>query len=48
MTESSEVCNIASEYDVIEVEDLTDLDEESQALEAGESLTHIGTAPSMC
>jgi hypothetical protein len=48
MTESSEVCNIASEYDVIEVEDLTDLDEESQALEAGESLTHVATAPSMC
>jgi hypothetical protein len=48
MSESSEVCNIASEYDVIEVEDLTDLDEESQALEAGESLTHVATAPSMC
>jgi hypothetical protein len=29
MRESSEVCNIASEYDVIKVEDLTDLDEES-------------------
>ena len=48
MSESSEVCNIASEYDVIEVEDLTDLDEESQALEASESLTHVATAPSMC
>jgi hypothetical protein len=48
VTESSEVCNIASEYDVIEIEDLTDLDEESQALEAGESLTHVATAPSMC
>jgi hypothetical protein len=33
---------------VIEVEDLTDLDEESQALEASESLTHVVTAPSMC
>jgi hypothetical protein len=29
MTESFEVCNIASEYDMIEVKDLTDLDEES-------------------
>lgn len=46
--ESSEVYNIASEYNMIEVEDLTDLDEESQALEAGESLTHVATAPSMC
>ena len=42
---SSEMCNIASEYNVIEVGDLIDLDEESQALEAGESLT---TALSMC
>lgn len=48
VTESSEVCNIASEYDVIELEDLTDLEEESQALEAGKSLTHVATAPSMC
>ncbi|KAH8650228.1 hypothetical protein BGZ60DRAFT_194297 [Tricladium varicosporioides] len=45
VTESSEVCNIASGYEVIEVEDLTDLDEESQALEAGESLTHVATGP---
>jgi hypothetical protein len=29
MTEFSEVCNIASEYNMIEVEDLIDLDEES-------------------
>jgi len=29
MTESSKVCNIASEYNVIKVEDLTDIDEES-------------------
>jgi hypothetical protein len=48
VTESSEVCNIGSEYDAIKVEDLTDFDEESQALEAGESLTHVATAPSMC
>jgi hypothetical protein len=48
VTESSEVSNTASEYDVIEVEHLTDLDEQSQALEAGESLTHVATAPSMC
>ncbi|KAG9231781.1 hypothetical protein BJ875DRAFT_443757 [Amylocarpus encephaloides] len=34
VTESSEVCNVASEYDVIEVEDLIDLDEGSHALEA--------------
>ncbi|KUJ09509.1 uncharacterized protein LY89DRAFT_290074 [Mollisia scopiformis] len=43
--ESSEVCNIVSEYDVIEVEDPTNLDEESQALEAGESITHVATTP---
>lgn len=48
VTESSEVCNIASDYNVIEVEDLTDLDEESQALKAGESLTHVAIAPCMC
>ncbi|KAH8588264.1 hypothetical protein B0O99DRAFT_600946 [Bisporella sp. PMI_857] len=34
VTESSKVCNIASEYDIIEVEDLTGFDEEPQALEA--------------
>ncbi|PMD53357.1 uncharacterized protein K444DRAFT_635392 [Hyaloscypha bicolor E] len=39
ITEFSEVCNIVSEYDVIEVEDLTDLDKESQALEAGAFIT---------
>jgi hypothetical protein len=33
---------------VIEVEDLIDPDEEFQALEASESLTHFATAPSMC
>jgi len=48
VTESSEVCNIGSEYDTIEVEGLTDFGEESQAIEAGESLTHVATAPSMC
>lgn len=48
VTESSKVCDIASDYDVIKVEDLTYLDEESQAIEAGESLTHVATAPSMC
>jgi hypothetical protein len=48
VTESSEVCNIASEYDMIEVEDLIDLDEKSQALEAGKSLIYVATAPSMC
>ena len=45
--ESSEVCNIASEYNVIKVEDLTDLDKESQTLKAGKYLTHIATAPSI-
>jgi hypothetical protein len=48
LTKSSEVCNIASEYDVIEIDDFTNLDEEPQALEAGESLTEFATAPSMC
>jgi len=48
VTEPSEVCSIGSEYDAIKVEDLIDLDEESQALEASESLTHVATAPSMC
>jgi len=46
--ESSEACNITSEYNVIEVKDFIDLDEESQALKANESLTHIVTAPSIC
>jgi hypothetical protein len=33
---------------MIEIEDLIDLDEKSQASDAGESLTYITTAPSMC
>lgn len=33
---------------MIEAEDLIDLDEESQALEAGESLIHVVIAPSIC
>jgi hypothetical protein len=48
VTGSSKVSNTASEYNEIEVEDLTDLDEQSQALEADESPTHVATAPSMC
>jgi hypothetical protein len=48
ITESSKVCNIASEYNVIKVKDLIDLDKESQALKAGESLIYVTIAPSMC
>jgi hypothetical protein len=48
VTESSEVCNIGSEYNAIKVENLIDFDEESQDLEAGKSLTHIAIAPSIC
>jgi hypothetical protein len=47
VTESSKVCNIVLEYDMIEIKDFTDLDEKSQALETSKSLTYIAITPSI-
>jgi hypothetical protein len=42
-------CTTASDYDVIEIEDLTNLNQEKpQALEPKDSPTDFATAPSMC